>query len=169
MGEIAFVALTSERVSGVEVRRAADIEVRRRLLAVEGVAQVVAIGGGEKQYQVIADPRRLEQYKLSLSDLVRALEEGSQNAPGGYVVERGQESVVRILGRARGLADLEVLVVAMRDGVSVRVRDVATVIVGAAVPRGTASYRGSPAVMLSVVKQPQAHTHSTTRRMEASL
>jgi CzcA family heavy metal efflux pump len=169
MGEIAFVALTSERASAIVLRRAADVDVRRRLLAVEGVSQVVAIGGEEKQYQILADPQRLERFRLTLAELVAALEAGSQNAAGGYVVDRGQESVVRILGRAHGVADLEAIVVAVRDGVSVRVRDVASVRVGAAVARGAASYRARPAVILSIVKQPGADTVSTTRRVELAL
>jgi copper/silver efflux system protein len=169
MGEIAFVALTSERASSIELRRAAEVDVRRRLLAVEGVSEVVAIGGDEKQYQVLADPQRLEGFRLTLGELVAALEAGSQNAPGGYVVDRGQESVVRILGRAHGVSDLEAIVVAVRDGVSVRVRDVARVRVGAAVARGAASYRAGPAVILSIVKQPNADTVSTTRRVEVAL
>jgi CzcA family heavy metal efflux pump len=169
MGEIAFVALTSERASAIELRRAADVDVRRRLLAVEGVSQVVAIGGDEKQYQVIADPHRLERHRLTLAELVSALEAGSLNAPGGYVVDRGQESVVRILGRAHGVADLEAIVVTIRDGVSVRVRDIASVRVGAAVSRGAASYRARPAVILSIVKQPDADTVSTTRRVDVAL
>jgi len=114
MGEIAFVALTSERASAIELRRAADVEVRRRLLAVEGVSQVVAIGGDEKQYQILADPHRLERFRLTLPELVASLEAGSRNAPGGYVVDGGQESVVRILGRAHGVSDLEAIVVDCR-------------------------------------------------------
>jgi CzcA family heavy metal efflux pump len=138
-------------------------------LAVEGVSQVVAIGGDEKQYQVLADPHRLERYRLTLAELVSALEAGSLNAPGGYIVDRGQESVVRILGRAHGVGDLEAIVIAVRDGVSVRVKDVASVRVGAAVSRGAASYRARPAVILSIVKQPDADTVSTTRRVELAL
>src|SRR5262245_33847766 len=169
MGEIAFVALTSDRASAIDLRRAADVEVRRRLIAVDGVSQVVPIGGSEKEYQVLADPPRLERYKLTLGDLTRALESGSRNAPGGYVVDGAQESVVRVLGRARDATDIEAMVVAVRNGVSVRVRDVATVRVGAAVARGAASYRAKPAVILSIVKQPHADTVSTTRRVERAL
>ncbi len=169
MGEIAFVALTSERASSIELRRSADVDVRRRLLAVEGVSQVVAIGGDEKQYQILADPHRLERYRLTLAELVSSLEAGSQNTSGGYVVDGGQESVVRILGRAHNVSDLEAIVVGVRDGVSIRVRDVASVRIGAAVARGAASYRGQSAVILSIVKQPHADTVSTTRRVELAL
>ncbi len=169
MGEIAFVALASERVDAMQVRRTAEVEVRRRLLAVDGVSQVVAIGGEVKQYQLLIDPHRIERYGLTARDVVEAVERGSRNAPGGFVVDRGQESVVRILGRAHGIADLEAIVVATRDTVPVRVRDVAEVVVGAAVSRGAASYRARPAVLLSIVKQPDADTVSTTRRLDSAL
>lgn len=169
MAEIAFIALTSERLSPLELRRVAEVDVRRRLLGVPGISQVVAIGGERKQYQVIVDPRRLEPYRLTLADVVSALERGSRNAAGGYVVDGGQESVVRVLGRARDAADLGAVVVAMRDTVPVRVRDVADVRVGPAVARGAASYDGQPAVISSITKQPEADTVSTTRRMDAVL
>lgn len=169
MGEIAFVALTSETLSPLDLRRKADVEVRRRLLAVDGIAQVVPIGGQVKQYQIIAAPHRLESYQLTLSDLTSAIDRGSRNAPGGYVVEAGQESVVRVLGRAHSVADLEAIVVTTRDDVPVRLRDVADVVVGPAVARGAASYRATPAVILSVVKQPDADTVGTTRRVDDAL
>jgi CzcA family heavy metal efflux pump len=169
MGEIAFVALTSDTLDPMELRRIAEVEVRRRLLGVDGVSQVVPIGGQEKQYQILVDPYRLERYGLGISDVESAIARGSLDAPGGYLVDRGQESVIRVLGRAHGVADLEAIVVTARDHVPVRVRDVADVRVGAAVARGAASYRARPAVILSVVKQPTADTVSTTRRVDAML
>lgn len=169
MGEIAFVALTSPDLDPIALRRIADVDVRRRLLGVEGIAQVVPIGGGIKQYQVIVDPLKLEAHSLTAAEVSAALSSGNSNAPGGYVVEQGQESVVRVLGRAHGVTDLENVVVVERDGSSVRVRDVANVRVGAAPARGTASYRAGPAVMLTVVKQPEADTVSTTTRLDREL
>ena len=94
---------------------------------------------------------------------------GSRNAPGGYVVEGGQESVVRVLGRSYGAEDLGSIVVTTRGDVPIRVRDVATVEEGVAVARGTASYNATPAVLLSIVKQPEADTVSTTRRLDLAL
>lgn len=169
MGEIAFIALTSERLDPIELRRVAEVDVRRRLLAVPGISQVVALGGLEKQYQILADPQRLERHGLTLAELADAVRRGSENASGGFIVDRGKESVVRVLGRARHVADLENIVVARRGGVPVHVRDVADVRVGAAPPRGAASYRAKTAVMLSVVKQPAADTVSTTARMDQAL
>jgi CzcA family heavy metal efflux pump len=169
MGEIAFVALTSQSLDPMQVRRVAEVEVRRRLLGVDGIAQVVPIGGEEKQYQILVDPYRMERYGLTLDDVVTAVEDGSRNAPGGYLVDRGQESVIRVLGRAHDVADLEAIVITTRDRVPVRVREVADVRVGPAVARGAASYRARPAVILSIVKQPDADTVSTTRRLDTAL
>ncbi|HEY3484116.1 MAG TPA: efflux RND transporter permease subunit, partial [Ilumatobacteraceae bacterium] len=169
MGEIAFVALTSKTESPLELRRVGEVEVRRRLLAVPGVAQVVALGGLERQYQVIADPDRLGRYELTLAELSLALREGNANVPGGYVIGQGQESVVRVLGRSQSEEELADVTVALRGEHPVRVRDVADVRVGAGLPRGTASYNGEPAVVLSVVKQPGADTLAVTQRVDAAL
>lgn len=169
MGEIAFIALSSREDDPLELRRVSEVEVRRRLLAVRGVAQVVALGGLERQYQVIADPERLERFDLTLDDLIGALHRGNRNVPGGYVIGQGQESVVRVLGRSHSTEDLSDITVALRGEHPVRVRDVADVRVGAALPRGTASYNGKPAVVLSIVKQPGADTLDVTRRVDEAL
>lgn len=167
MGEIAFVALTSKARTPTELRRIAEVMVRRRLLAVPGVGQVVAIGGLQKEYVIELDPHRLHEFQLSISAVVEAVEKGSHNAPGGYVVEGGTESVVRVLGRADNRSALASLSVAMRGGRAVRLRDLGRVTEQHAIPRGTASFQAEPAVMLSVVKQPAADTLATTGRLDA--
>ncbi len=169
MGEIAFVGLTSDRVSPLELRRVAEVEVRRRLASVPGVSQVVPIGGDEKQYQVLVDDARLEGVGVTLAEVVDAIGRGSRNAPGGFVVTGGQESVVRVLGRAHGADDIAAIVIASRGGVPVRVGDVADVRVGAAVRRGAASYGARPAVILTIVKQPEADTRTTTAQVDEAL
>lgn len=169
MGEIAFIAISGDVGDLLELRRVGEVEVRRRLLAVQGVAQVVALGGLERQYQVLADPDRLERYALTLEDLIDALHRGNQNVPGGYVIGQGQESVVRVLGRSHNEDDLADITVALRGDHPVRVRDVADVRLGAALPRGTASYNGQPAIVLSIVKQPDADTLEVTRRVDEAL
>lgn len=169
MGEIAFVALTGEKGDPLELRRVAEVELRRRLLSVQGVAQVVPIGGLERQYHVVADPERLESYDLTLDELVTGIQRGSANVPGGYVVGQGQESVVRVLGRSQSEQDLADITLALRGDHPVRVGDVAEVRVGAAPARGTASYNGRPAVVLSIVKQPTADTLAVTRLVDEAL
>lgn len=169
MGEIAFLAMTSKKVDAMTLRRAADVQVRRRLLGVRGVAQVINLGGEKRQYQVRADPLALDALDLSFTDLHQALMRGGHNAPGGYLVDRGQESVIRVLARPQGVEDLRKILVRRSGHRVIRLEDVAVVEVGPAVQRGVASYNAEPAVMLSVVKQPAADTVGTTQRMDTVL
>src|SRR4029434_5764559 len=69
MGEILFISLESDQHSPVELRTTAETVVRRRLLAVPGVSQVIATGGGQKQYQVLVDSHRLRSYNVSMNDV----------------------------------------------------------------------------------------------------
>lgn len=166
MGEIAFLAMTSDQVDAMQLRRVADVQVRRRLLGVQGVAQVVNLGGEVRQYQVKADPLTLAALDLSLSDLREALQRGGHNAPGGYLVDRGQESVIRVLARPKGVQDLKNILVRRDDHRAIRLGDVAKVEVGPGVQRGVASYNAEPGVIVSVTKQPGADTLGTTQRMD---
>ncbi len=169
MGEIAFVAVTSDTLDPMELRRVAERDVRRRLLAVGGVAQVVPIGGADRQYQIVLDPQRLHRHGLTPIEVAGALEAGTANAPGGYLVESGQESIVRVVGRASGVDELRAIRIAERGGVPITVAEIAEVRVGPAVRRGAASYDARPAVVLSIVKHPGADTRGTTARVDEAL
>jgi len=169
MGEVLFLAVTSDTLTPMELRRLVDVDLRRRLLAVRGVSQVIAQGGERKEYQVLLDPQRMEAYGFSIENVVHALEGGSQNAPGGWLVDQEQESVVRVLGRSHEVDELGALVIATRDGVPIRLSQVADIRVGAAPMRGTASYRASTAVVVRVAKQPGADTLAVTRDVDHTL
>ena len=99
MGEILFIALESDRHSPLDVRTVADTVVRRRLLAVPGVSQVIPTGGGEKQYQVLVEPRRLRDYDVSLGQVEVALQQANQNSSAGFRVAGGQEYLIQGVGR----------------------------------------------------------------------
>ena len=100
MGEILFITLESDRHSPMELRTVADTILRRRLLAVPGVAQVIPTGGDQKQYQVLVRPDLLRQYAVSLKDVEEALRQGSQNSSAGFRVAGGQEYLIQGVGRA---------------------------------------------------------------------
>ena len=84
-----------------ELRTVADWTVRRRLLAIQGVSQVVPIGGEVKEYQVLADPARMRAAGVTLQEVVRAAAGSNRNAAGGVYRDRGQEVVIRGIGRVR--------------------------------------------------------------------
>jgi CzcA family heavy metal efflux pump len=176
MGEITFLALTSDTLSGERLRRIAETDVRRALLAIPGIAQAVPIGGDLRQYQVRLDPQALARHHVGVLDVVRALEAASASTAAGFHVDDSQEYLVRGLGRARNAADLAETVVALTEGIPITVGMVGLVEAGVEPVRGTASYNGRPAVIVSIQKQPGANTLELTAaidqvmsEMEASL
>ena len=169
MGEILLVGLTSERLTPMEVRTVADWIVRKRLLAIPGVAQVVPIGGAVKQYQVLVHPDRLRFYGVGLSDVLRAAESSNAMASGGVYLESGQEVLIRGLGRVQQLADIEKTVVSLSNGTPVLIGDIADVRIGEKPRFGTASVNAEPAVVLSIQKQPNANTLEVTSRIDNEL
>jgi CzcA family heavy metal efflux pump len=169
MGEVLFIALRGEGVDPLAVREAADWTVRRRLLAIPGVAQVVPIGGAVRQYQVKVDPDRLRAFDVRLDDVTRALEESNQNSTGGFFVDGAQESLIRAVGRVGSLDDLRNVVVASHGGVPIVVGQIAEVSVGPATKRGEGSSNAQPAVVLGITKQPSVNTLELTQRIDREL
>ncbi|MBK7976451.1 MAG: efflux RND transporter permease subunit [Deltaproteobacteria bacterium] len=166
MGEIQFIAVTSERHDPLALRETADWVIRKRLLAIPGVAQVVPIGGEVKQFQVVVQPEQLARFALSLADVMAALEGASQNATGGFLVRGSQEQLIRAVGRATSMRDLERTVVAVRDGVPILVEHLARVEVGAGLKRGTGSANAKPAVVMAILKQPAVNTLALSEAIE---
>ncbi len=169
MGEILFITLESNRHSAMEIRTVADTVLRRRILAVPGVAQAVPTGGEQKQYQVLISPDRLRGYSVSLDDVENALRRGSQNSSAGFRVAGGQEYLIQGVGRASTLEGIGQIAVTSREGRPIFVRDVADVRIGPALKRGEGSHNAEPAVVLGIQKQPGANTLELTRRLDASL
>ena len=178
MGEILFISLTSDRHDQLELRTVAKTEVRRRLLSVPGVSQVVPIGGDEKQYQVVLSPQRLRAYRLSLTEVSEALKRTNENVSPGFLVQGGQETIVRGIGRVQTIDDIASTVVVVRGGRPIKVSDLGVVQIGAAIRRGTAaaSRRGpewqpiiEPGVIIAIQKQPNANTLKLTRQLDEVL
>ncbi len=177
MGQIMLIGVTAEPDSmtgqtistAADLRTLADFTIRRRLLAIKGVAQVIPIGGDRLQYQVLVSSVKLKQYSLTLEDLDRALENANLNATGSFFNRYGSEVLISILGRSKNLEDLQRTVVANREGLPVLLSQVADVRFGAAIKRGDASVNGRPAVILTVEKQPGASTVGLTDDIEKAL
>jgi len=168
MGEIMMIGLSGPQ-SPQDLRTVADWTIRRRLLAVPGVAQVVPIGGDVKQYQVLADPGRMLATGVTLSEVVAAAAGSNANASGGVYMDRGQEYVIRGIGRISGPADVANTVVAVKGGVPVLLGQVADIEVGPAPKFGEGSVNAKPGVVLAVQKQPGANTLELTERISQEL
>jgi len=171
MGQILLIGMWSDDGSTdpIEVRTLADWVVRQRLLTIPGVAQVVTMGGGRKQYQVLVNPESLLTYGVTLEEVEQAVAGSNANATGGYVNIGADEYLVRSLGRAETLEDLRQVVVKPHPERPVLLQQVARVVEAAEVKRGDASVNGFPAVMLIVSKQPGADTRLLTDQIITAL
>lgn len=171
MGEILLLGVQSEegRTSPLELRSLADWVLRQRLLTIPGIAQVTVLGGGVKQFQVRVAPEKLLAFGLTFEDVERAAGLAQGNTTGGFVDQGGREYLVRNLARSASVEDLSGTVVAVRDGVPVRLSQVAEVDVGPAVKRGDGGMNGRPAVILAVQKQPGASTLELTEKVDAAV
>ena len=178
MGETMFLSLTSDQHDPLDLRTIAESQIRRRLLAVNGVSQVIVIGGDQKQYQVLLDAQRMKAFEVTMDEVAEALSHGNQNVSAGFLNDGSTESVLRGVGRIQKLADIAATTVASRNGRAITVEDVGVVKIGAAIKRGTgaASRRGpngeaitENGVILSIHKQPSANTLELTQVLDAVL
>ena len=169
MGEIMFLGLQSETTPMMELRDIADWVIKPAILATGGVSQVTVVGGDEKQYQVLADPLRMEAFGVTMEELEDACTSLSVNSEGGIVRDRGNEYALRGIARTTDLDELGATLVRISGSDPVCIRDVATIRTGAAVRLGTASMNAKPAVIISVSKQPDINTLKVTRAIERSV
>jgi cation efflux system protein involved in nickel and cobalt tolerance len=169
IGTIATYAFTSKTIDLMEVRRIVDWQVTNRLLAVPGVTQVIVFGGDVRQYQVLVAPEKLQAFNLSLQEVTEAVAAANVNAPGGYLITPDREKLIRGIGRIEDIEALKQSVIIARNGVPIKITDIAEVKIGAAVKRGDASVNTQKAVVAIVNKQPQADTPTVTRAVEAAM
>lgn len=169
MGEVMLLGVRSDSLSPMELRTLADWTIRPRIKSIGGIANVIVIGGDYKQYQVLANPEKLKYYDVSLGELLEKVQESNMNAPGGFLNEYGNQYIIKGSGRAYSVGHLEEAVVKSANGQSVKVKDVATVQIGAADKIGDGSLNAAPAVILTISKQPDVNTLELTERLEEAI
>jgi CzcA family heavy metal efflux pump len=171
-GEIMLLSLSSpnKSVSPLALRGFAEYELRSHLLAVPGVAQIVAIGGELPEYQVACKQDVLRQYGLTLEDVVQAARQAHTTVSAGYLPNVAHiELPLRQTGRVRSVEDISATVVAWRNGVAITLGQVADVTLSGAPKRGTGAENGEPAVVLTVQKAPYTNTLAVTAAIDQAL
>ena len=169
MGEIMFIGMQADSTSMMELRTLAEWIVKPAILATGGVSNVTIIGGDYKQYQVLADPVRMDMYGVTMEELESATEAMSVNIGAGVVRDFGNEYNLRGMGRSNNVEELGSTVVKATETTVVRVADVADVVIAPAVKQGYASQNGVPSIILSISKQPGINTLSVTQNIERNL
>ena len=170
VGEVFHYIVTGDTLDATDLRSYHDWVVRPRLRRVEGVAEVNPWGGLAKQFEVRADLDKLAKYKLTLDDLMRALDENNQNVGGGYVQRGGEASLVQGVGRARTTDEIGSIVISASEGVPIRVRDVGRVVVGHMIRRGAATAMGRGEVVLGLAFMRMGeNSREVTQQLEAAI
>ncbi len=151
IGEIYRYSLDGKGFSASQLRTLQDWVVDKNLRQVPGVADINTLGGEIKQYVVSPDLARLRDAKLTLAQLLQALQRANANAGGGVVEQGHQQFQIRGLGLLQSIDDIGDTVVAANHGVPLRVRDVATVSIGAAPPQGLIVEDGNDNAITGIV------------------
>ncbi len=176
-GEIMLVALTvgedgaqgTARPTGLELREMAEYDLRQRLLGVPGIGEVAVIGGRLPEYRVAVEPHVLASQGLSVSDVIEGARDTRTRSSAGYLANvDGEEIPLRQVARADSLGQLRESAIPLAAG-SVRLGDVAEVTLAGAPRRGSASFNGREAVVLSVQKSPGGNTLVLTKELESVL
>jgi CzcA family heavy metal efflux pump len=172
MGQILMVGLRSRsgETDTTRIREIADTIVWPRLRALDGVAQVVRIGGSPKELQVTVDARALRAHDVALDQVEAAIRAANVSGSGGILRVGPEGPLVTVPGLVRGAADLESAVVRPDPVRPVLLRDVASIDFGPAATRtGEAGIDAHPGVILTVFKQPGIDTVALTERAKAEL
>jgi len=171
-GEIMLVALTSPTngVSALELRELAEYRLRQRLLGVPGIGEVAVIGGRLPEYRIGVDPLRLAETGLAIADVIESARDTRTMLSAGYLAHvGGEEMPIRQVARADTLEAIRSAALPLANGGALRLADVAEVSLEGAPRRGSASYDGRDAVVLSVQKAPGGNTPELTRQLDAVL
>jgi len=156
LGEIFMYAVRAEAdaskpdgtaYTAQDLREIQDWIIRPQLVKVPGITEINTIGGFDKEYQVAPQPGKLLAYKLTIDDIIQALENNNQNAGAGYIERNGEQWLIRSPGQLNSLDQIAQLVVAKRDDAPVRIKDVAEVGIGRELRTGAATRNGEETVL----------------------
>jgi len=172
MGLVLFYYLedSTGRYSLEELRTLQDWIVKFNLQTVPGVTEVLGIGGYEKQYHVVVDPTALLRYDVSLGEVIGRIGANNLNVGAQFIEKNAEEFIVRSVGLASSIADLESIVVKSVDGKPIYLNAVADVKVGGAVRRGVQTRNGIGEVISGmVVKLVGTNSSTVIGRVEESV
>ena len=168
-GEVMLISVSSPdgQATPMDLRSYAEFDLRNKILAIPGVAQVVAIGGELPEYQVNVDQEQLRLYDLAISDVVQAAGGAHSTDSAGLLPSVGSfEIPIRQQSRVTSTEDIANTIIRFEDGVPLTIGAVADVRLGPALKRGEGSEAGIPAVIISIQKSPGTNTLALTRQLD---
>jgi len=158
-----------EAYSSTELRTILDWIIKPQLRTVPGVVEVNSIGGFEKQFHVLPDPTRLMAYKLSFRDIMTALAANNANVGAGYIERNGEQYLVRTPGQVSNTEEIKDIVIGSRNGIPVRIADVAEVREGKELRTGAATLNGQETVLGTAMLLIGENSRIVAQRVAAKL
>src|ERR1700704_6476231 len=152
-----------------DITEYADKVLRRQLESVDGVGQVLVLGGRQRQINVWLDADRLRAYNLTVNDVARALQSQNIEIPGGRVDQGPQSVTLRTRGRIQSVAEFNDIVVREKSGHPVRISEVARVEDGEAEPETIANVNGAGTVLLQVRRPSGTNTVEIVQEVKRRL
>jgi heavy metal efflux system protein len=150
LGEVFHYVVTGKGDDATELRTIHDWVIKPKMRTVRGTAEINSWGGYEKQYQVRIDPSRLIKHGLTFDEVVEAVGRNNRNVGGGNIRQNSQMLLIHGIGRTANMEQIKNIVVTAKDGVPIRVRDVADVEIGHEVRRGAVTADGKGEVVLGL-------------------
>lgn len=150
LGEVLHYIVTGAGNDVTELRTIHEWIIKPKMRTVPGTAEINTWGGHEKQYQVRIDPNLLIKHGLTFDDVVRAAEENNRNVGAGSIREGTQSVLVQGLGRTTNIGEIKAIVITAKDGVPIRIGDVAEVVIGSHIRRGAVTADGKGEVVLGL-------------------
>jgi cobalt-zinc-cadmium resistance protein CzcA len=150
LGEVFHYIVTGQGNDVTQLRTIHDWVIRPKMRSVKGVAEINGWGGYEKQYQVRINPNLLIKHGLTFDEVMRAVEDNNRNVGGGNVREKSQSVLVHGVGRTTNIDQIKSIVVKAKDGVPIRVGDVADVTIGSEIRRGAVTADGKGEVVMGL-------------------
>ncbi|MGB3862114.1 MAG: CusA/CzcA family heavy metal efflux RND transporter [Candidatus Aminicenantaceae bacterium] len=151
LGLVYLYYLEGEGYSTLELRTIQDWLIKYELKSVPEVSQVLSIGGDVKQFQILVNPQSLLKYNLTVSEITTKVRQNNQNIGASFITKGKEEYLIRSVGLAQSVADLENIVVANHLGTPVKLKDVSRVQILPAIRRGAALVNGEGEKVVGMV------------------
>ena len=171
MGEVMLIGITSpdNTISPADLRTFTDWELAKRIQKIPGVAESLSMGGGIKQIEIQPLPQKMLAYGISANEINAAAKQTASTTTGGYVTNRSQEQMIRVLAMTTELSEIKQTVIKKINDRTITIADVADVTWAIKPQRGEAGVNAAPGVILSVVKSPGIDTRKLTSEIETAM
>ena len=158
-----------EPYTATDLREIQDWIIKPQLAQVKGVIEVNSIGGYNKQYHVMPAPAKLLIYKVSVEDVMQALQANNDNRGAGYIERNGQQLLVRSPGQLGTIEDIGNVIIAEHDSVPIRMKDVADISIGKELRTGAATRDGVETVLGTAMMLIGANSRTVAQDVAAKL